>query len=54
MSPHEKGRHAYELGCAFIDCPFPDNSEEALEWEDGFMEARDEDEDDEDEDDVVL
>lgn len=42
MTPNEEGRLAFEGGFMLSDCPYPDDSEEAVEWEGAWMEAEEE------------
>lgn len=37
--PSDEGRKAFEAGIAWIACPYPDDSPEAVEWEGAWLEA---------------
>lgn len=42
QDPMTEGREAYLNGESFHDCPYDDDTVEAMEWEGGWMEANDE------------
>ena len=39
MHPADEGRKAYLEGMPLSACPYPEDSESAVEWEGGWMEA---------------
>lgn len=43
MDTFEEGKQAYKEGQNLSCCPYPENSEEAIEWEGGWMEAEEDD-----------
>ena len=42
-NPHAEGQQAFRDGLELSSCPYPGDSEDAVEWEGGFMEAEEND-----------
>lgn len=42
-NPFNEGAQAYLDGLQLADCPYPDDSEERIEWEGAYMEAEEND-----------
>lgn len=40
---YNEGQQAYEQGLLLSNCPYPKNSLNALDWEEGFLDTEDED-----------
>jgi hypothetical protein len=41
MKEYEEGRESFFAGVYYRDNPYPDNSDEAENWSDGWLDAQD-------------
>lgn len=42
-NPHAEGQQAFHNGLPLSSCPYPSDSEDAVDWEGGFIEAEEND-----------